>query len=183
MININLRELALKNGITTGYQLQTLLGIQPSLAKKWFANDLKMINFQSLNTLCKYFNCLPNDILAYTVDDDAEECFAKTLASAERKSSNTKGKIDKSSNIQNKNSLLDIVSSSTAGDDEAALLSTNDVLERLAKAGYKLKGRTISDYVKSGILKPVKRVGTHHRFTLDEYEKFEFYYANFKAGR
>jgi DNA-binding Xre family transcriptional regulator len=182
MIHINLRELALKNGITTAYQLQTLLGIQPSLAAKWFANDLKMINFESLNTLCKYFNCVPTDILVYTVDDDAEECFAKTLASAERKASNTTGRIDKSSNIQNENISLSNVSS-TAGDDEAALLSTNDVLERLAKAGYKLKGRTISDYVKSGILKPIKRVGTHHRFTLDEYEKFEFYYENFKAGR
>jgi DNA-binding Xre family transcriptional regulator len=181
MIHINLRELALKNGITTAYQLQTLLGIQPSLAAKWFANDLKMINFESLNTLCKYFNCVPTDILVYTVDDDGEACFAKTLASAERKSSNTKGKIDKSSNIQNENSSLSNVSSN-AGDDEV-LLSTKDVLERLAKAGYKLKGRTISDYVKARILKPVKRVGTHHRFTLDEYEKFEFYYANFKASR
>jgi putative transcriptional regulator len=71
MIKPNIKEIAEKNGITTAYQLQKLIGIQPSLAAKWYRNDLKMIGFESLNTLCKAFNCQVGDLVVFTPDDDA----------------------------------------------------------------------------------------------------------------
>jgi transcriptional regulator with XRE-family HTH domain len=81
MIEIKLREMAEKHGIKTAYQLQTLLNIQPSLAAKWFRNDIKMISFESLNMLCKYFGCGITDILIYTLDKDARKCVRETGAS------------------------------------------------------------------------------------------------------
>jgi DNA-binding Xre family transcriptional regulator/DNA-binding XRE family transcriptional regulator len=77
--------MAERHGIKTAYQLQTLLNIQPSVAAKWFKNDMKMIGFESLNMLCKYFNCEIADILIYTPDKDARRCFRETEASAEAK--------------------------------------------------------------------------------------------------
>jgi putative transcriptional regulator len=85
MIKIRLKEMAEKHGIKTAYQLQTLLNIQPSVAAKWFRNDMKMIGFESLNMLCKYFNCEITDILIYTPDKDARKSFRATAASAEAK--------------------------------------------------------------------------------------------------
>jgi putative transcriptional regulator len=85
MIEIKLREMAERHGIKTAYQLQTLLNIQPSLAAKWFKNDIKMISFESLNMLCKYFNCEITDILVYTPDKDARRSFRETKVSAEAK--------------------------------------------------------------------------------------------------
>jgi DNA-binding Xre family transcriptional regulator len=73
MIKVNIKEIAEKNGITTAYQLQKKLGIQPSLAAKWYKNDLKMIGFDSLNTLCKAFKCLPSDILIYVADAESAQ--------------------------------------------------------------------------------------------------------------
>ncbi len=69
MIKANIKDIAEKNNVTTAYQLQKLLNIQPSLAAKWYRNDLRMIGFDSLNSLCKAFNCLPSDILVYVADD------------------------------------------------------------------------------------------------------------------
>jgi putative transcriptional regulator len=85
MIKIKLREMAERHGIKSAYQLQTLLNIQPSVAAKWFKNDMKMIGFESLNILCKYFNCEITDILIYTPDKDARKSFRETKVSAEAK--------------------------------------------------------------------------------------------------
>jgi DNA-binding Xre family transcriptional regulator len=87
MIKVKIKEIAEKNGITTAYQLQKTLGIQPSLAAKWYRNDLKMIGFDSLNTLCKAFACLPSDILIYVADEDVAQ--VSNTESSNVKSSNT----------------------------------------------------------------------------------------------
>jgi putative transcriptional regulator len=86
MIKPNIKEIAEKNGIMKAYQLQKLLGIQPSLAAKWYSNDLKMIGFESLNTLCKAFNCEVGDLVVYMPDDDLN------AAANDTKSSNTTSK-------------------------------------------------------------------------------------------
>lgn len=98
MIKANVQEIATKNGITTAYQLQKLLNIQPSLAAKWFANDLKMISFESLNALCKHFNCTPDDILVYVADADAAEALERTKESSKKKATDAARK-DKASNV------------------------------------------------------------------------------------
>jgi excisionase family DNA binding protein len=66
MVKVNIKEIATKKGIKTAYQLQKLMNLQPSIAYKWFSNDLKMIGIESLNSLCKALDCLPSDLLVYS---------------------------------------------------------------------------------------------------------------------
>jgi DNA-binding Xre family transcriptional regulator len=98
MIKVKIKEIAEKNNVTTAYQLQKLLNIQPSLAAKWYRNDLKMIGIESLNTLCAAFKCLPSDILVYVAD--AESAQVSNTESSNAKPSNAKSSNAKSSNTK-----------------------------------------------------------------------------------
>lgn len=70
VITVKIKEIAVQKGITTAYQLQKATGSQPSMAAKWYRNDLKGITFDSLNLLCKTLGCTPNDLLEYQPDKD-----------------------------------------------------------------------------------------------------------------
>ena len=65
MITVSIREVAEKRGIMTAYQLQKALNVSPSLAAKWFSNELKMIGIETLDRLCTALRCKPNDLLRY----------------------------------------------------------------------------------------------------------------------
>jgi DNA-binding Xre family transcriptional regulator len=69
VITVKIREMAQKAGITTAYQLQKLTGAQPSLAAKWYKNDLKSISFDNLDLLCRKLGCTPNEILDYNSNE------------------------------------------------------------------------------------------------------------------
>ncbi len=84
MIKISIREMAIKKGITTAYQLQKKMNLQPSMAAKWFKNDLKMIGIESLNSLCEALDCEPSDILKYTPSKGKKEKTVKQAAIAEK---------------------------------------------------------------------------------------------------
>lgn len=66
VVIVRIKEVAQGKGIKTAYQLQKLTGAQPSLAAKWYRNDLKSIGIDTLNTLCDALKCTPNDLLEYT---------------------------------------------------------------------------------------------------------------------
>lgn len=68
MIEIKIKEVAKSKGITTAYQLQKAADVSPSMAAKWFDNDLKSIGISTLDLLCKVFECGVNDLLVYTDD-------------------------------------------------------------------------------------------------------------------
>jgi DNA-binding Xre family transcriptional regulator len=70
MVIVAIREQAEKRGITTAYQLQKATGVQPSMAAKWWKNDLEKIGIKTLDTLCKVLKCKPNDLLKYEPDAD-----------------------------------------------------------------------------------------------------------------
>ena len=65
MVKVAIREMAEKRGMTTAYQLQKATGVQPSMAAKWWRNDLQMIGIGTLDLLCRVLKCKPNDILKY----------------------------------------------------------------------------------------------------------------------
>jgi DNA-binding Xre family transcriptional regulator len=174
MIKANIKDIAEKNNVTTAYQLQKLLNIQPSLAAKWYRNDLRMIGFDSLNSLCKAFNCLPSDILVYVADDGVtapqmpvavpESSKARSIDRvvdiSELKTMDVDEVFDRlkekvSSGDFFKNSVLDIVQSSS---DNETLLKTSVVAGRLG-----VSERTVRDYYegKSGGVKLVSvEIGT-----------------------
>jgi DNA-binding Xre family transcriptional regulator len=68
MITVAIREMAEKRGITTAYQLQRLTGAPPSMAAKWYRNEMKSIGIETLNLLCNALNCKPNDLLRFEPD-------------------------------------------------------------------------------------------------------------------
>lgn len=70
MIIVSIREMAEKRGITTAYQLQKAMDVSPSLAAKWWRNDMKMIGIDTLDRLCKLLKCRPNDILRFGPDEE-----------------------------------------------------------------------------------------------------------------
>lgn len=70
MITVTIKEQAEKRGITTAYQLQKAAGVQPTVAARWFRNDLKMIGMDSLDRLCTILKCKPNDLLRYEPDSN-----------------------------------------------------------------------------------------------------------------
>jgi DNA-binding Xre family transcriptional regulator len=66
MIKANIKEMAVKKGIKTAYQLQKTMNLQPSQAAKLYRNDLKMIGLDTLNNLCDALDCMPSDLLVYS---------------------------------------------------------------------------------------------------------------------
>ena len=68
MITVAIREQAEKRGITTAYQLQVATGAPPSMAAKWFRNDMQSIGVKTLDRLCTVLKCKPNDLLKYEPD-------------------------------------------------------------------------------------------------------------------
>lgn len=65
MVTVAIREQAEKRGLTTAYQLQKATGVQPSMAAKWWKNDLEKIGIKTLDLLCRVLKCKPNDLLKY----------------------------------------------------------------------------------------------------------------------
>jgi DNA-binding Xre family transcriptional regulator len=166
MIKANIKEIAEKNNVTTAYQLQKLLNIQPSLAAKWYRNDLRMIGFDSLNSLCKAFNCLPSDILVYVADDDvttpqmpvAVPELVKTHSAPVSNAKDVHRRLKKLSSGNVKSSDGSLVVSDNVASDNEGLLKTSIVAERLG-----VSERTVRDYYdgKSGGVKLVSvEVGT-----------------------
>jgi DNA-binding Xre family transcriptional regulator len=70
MITVAIRESAEKRGLTTAYQLMKLLDVSPSLAAKYWRNDMTMIGIDTLDRLCKALKCRPNDILRFAPDEE-----------------------------------------------------------------------------------------------------------------
>jgi excisionase family DNA binding protein len=84
MIKVSIRKVAFERGVTTAYQLQKLMNIQPSLAARWYKDDLKMIGIKSLNNLCEMLECQPSDLLVYTSAKDlVRKPVRETIAAAD----------------------------------------------------------------------------------------------------
>jgi DNA-binding Xre family transcriptional regulator len=160
MIKVKIKEIAEKNGVTTAYQLQKLLNIQPSLAAKWYKNDLKMIGIASLNSLCAAFKCLPSDILIYVADEDVAQISnteSSNVKPSNAESSNTKLNNSKSS-IPDYSNIPDLPVLEDTSDFWA---STKDV------AKYTNRDvRTVSDFYKQGLTRTkTKNKGSFVKFS------------------
>ena len=63
MINVQIREAAIKRGITTAYQLQKEMGINPGHASKLWKGKIEMIGLRTLDRLCEALDCELTDLL------------------------------------------------------------------------------------------------------------------------
>lgn len=63
VIVYRIRELAVKKGLTTAYQLQMAMNIPPNTASRWWRGEFKHIETETLERLCEFFDCKPGDII------------------------------------------------------------------------------------------------------------------------
>jgi DNA-binding Xre family transcriptional regulator len=65
MITTHINEIAQARGIKTAYQLMKKLEISPSMAARLYKDDVKMIDLDTLDRLCRILNTTPAKILRY----------------------------------------------------------------------------------------------------------------------
>jgi DNA-binding Xre family transcriptional regulator len=81
MIEFRLKELAQQRGITTAYQLQVAMGVDPGTAARLWKKsgaETEGITFGMIERLCRVCDCEPGDLLVLT------EGKRKSKAKAER---------------------------------------------------------------------------------------------------
>jgi excisionase family DNA binding protein len=165
-MKIKIAELAGKHELKSAYALQKALNISPTMASRLWKGEFDKIGINTLEKLCDYFYCQPNDFLEYPLTLSSNTESSKNVERATQlsntESSKPKHKIpeldeETKENIKNdmgwKNSVLDIVKSSS--DNE--LLSTIQVAERL-----NVSRKSVNDYIISGKLRAVKGKQNHN---------------------
>ncbi len=68
MISVKIREVAEKRGITTAYQLQKAMDVQPSVAARLWKGEFTKIDLGTLDKLCTLFKCQTDKLLRYEPD-------------------------------------------------------------------------------------------------------------------
>jgi putative transcriptional regulator len=63
---VSMREIARATGLSTG----TISGLT--------TNRAAMVHFDTIDTLCKYFDCEPGDMFLFTRDDEEQEPTTET---------------------------------------------------------------------------------------------------------
>jgi len=63
MVTLRIREAAEARGITTAYQLQKAMGLQPGMAARLWRGEMKMIGLDTLDRLCDAIGCELDDLL------------------------------------------------------------------------------------------------------------------------
>ena len=72
MVRIKLSELMGKEKMTRK-RLAELTGIRPNTIGDLYREDVKKIDIQTLNKLCRVFNCEIGELLEYVPDNDEIE--------------------------------------------------------------------------------------------------------------
>lgn len=68
MIRAQVKEAAQRRGMTTAYQLQKAMNINPGMAARLWKGSFRMIGLETLDRLCAVLDCEPGEILVRTVD-------------------------------------------------------------------------------------------------------------------
>ncbi len=66
MIEVRIREVCEARGITTAYQLQKALNVQPSVAARLYKGEFTRIDLDTLDKLCAVLKCQPHKLLHFT---------------------------------------------------------------------------------------------------------------------
>ncbi len=72
MVKLRIREAAEARGVTTAYQLQKRMGVQPGMAARLWKGDLEMIALKTLDRLCVALDCELADLLMRVPDKKAK---------------------------------------------------------------------------------------------------------------
>ena len=80
MIEFRLKELAQKRGISTAYQLQVAMAVDPGTAARLWkktADSREGITFGMIDRLCDVLDCGPGDLFGYQKTDGKRKSKAK----------------------------------------------------------------------------------------------------------
>lgn len=70
MIEVKIKEVCEARGITTAYQLQKALNVQPSVAARLFKGEFTKIDLKTLDRLCTVLRCQPHKLLHHAPDEE-----------------------------------------------------------------------------------------------------------------
>ena len=77
MVTLRIREAAEERGITTAYQLQKAMEVQPGMAARLWRGELKMIGLDTLDRLCDAIGCELGDLLVRAPEKKAAKRGSK----------------------------------------------------------------------------------------------------------
>lgn len=69
MIKNRLAILMAENGIKTMQEISKKTKIDKNTISNWYNQKITRFSSETLNTLCKFFNCQVGDLLIYVPDD------------------------------------------------------------------------------------------------------------------
>jgi DNA-binding Xre family transcriptional regulator len=70
MATLRVKQLAVKRGITTAYQLQKALRISPSKATRLWEGNPDKIGMDTIETLCAFFGVKPSRLIKLDADSE-----------------------------------------------------------------------------------------------------------------
>jgi putative transcriptional regulator len=63
MVELRIREVAARRGITNAYQLQKAMGTLPTTAARLWRGEMTAISFETIDALCAALDCEPGDLI------------------------------------------------------------------------------------------------------------------------
>ncbi len=63
MVELRIKEVAMERGVTTAYQLQKLLDLNPAQAARLWRGGQEMIALKTIDALCESLDCEPSDLI------------------------------------------------------------------------------------------------------------------------
>jgi DNA-binding Xre family transcriptional regulator len=153
MMKIKIAEVAGKHGLKSAYALQKALNISPTMASRLWKGEFDKIGIGTLEKLCDYFRCQPNDFLEYPLTQISNTQMSKGIQSSNTELSNdTQSSDTELSKTENAPVIAPRVQKSADG-----MLSTVEVAERLD-----VSRKSVNDYIIDGKLKATKGKQGHN---------------------
>jgi DNA-binding Xre family transcriptional regulator/predicted XRE-type DNA-binding protein len=196
-MKIKIAELAGKHGLKSAYALQKALDISPTMASRLWKGEFDKIGINTLEKLCDYFQCQPNDLLEYPLTLSGNTESSKNVERATQLS-NTELSKPQSAPVSNVESVrrrlkenAPVVASNPAdvskrlkeasgevwknsvldivqsSSDNETLLSSVQVAERLG-----VSRKSVNDYIIDGKLKATKGKQNHNFVSEADLQEF-----------
>jgi DNA-binding Xre family transcriptional regulator len=157
-MKIKIAETAQKNGVRSAYALQKALDISPTIASRLWKGEFDKIGINTLEKLCAYFQCQPNDFLEYPL----------TL-SGNTQSSKDVGRATQLSNTQLSN---DTQTGNTQSSNESDnVMTVADALSEFEQIGKPKSDSSLRRYLKSKRLKG-ERLNGEWEIKKPDFENF-----------
>jgi excisionase family DNA binding protein len=150
MLKIKIAATAKKKGLKSAYALGKALSISPSVAARLWKGKFEKIGINTIEALCDYLECQPNDLFENDSQSSKKSGLRKTRLRNTQSSKKSQSRNTQSRNTQS--SKITQISNTELSNTDERYFSTKEVADKLGK-----KPRTVIDLFKSGKLPRIKR--------------------------